>query len=227
MKLLAIETATDACSAALSIEGEVLERFALAPRGHTELILPMLDEIVAEAGIHLSQLDAIAFGRGPGAFTGVRIAVGVTQGIAFAMDLPVVPVSTLAAVAQGVGAQRVLVALDARMDEVYWGAYQRSAAGLVSLVGEECVAPPAEVPLPEGGGWRGAGAGWAAYASILPAHCAQRLASPEAGWDSEILPHARDVALLGVAGFAAGQAVSAEQALPVYLRDKVTWKKIR
>ena len=237
MKLLAIETATEACSAALSIDGEVLERFEIAPRGHTELILPMIDELMAEADINISQVDAMAFGRGPGAFTGVRIAVGVTQGIAFGADLPVVPVSTLAALAQGIGAQgigtqdasadHVLVALDARMDEVYWGAYQRNSAGLMELLCEECVSPPADVPLVEGEHWRGAGAGWSAYESVLSERFASQLLSGAGAWDGAALPHARDVAVLGLAGFDAGQAVSAEQALPVYLRDKVTWKKVR
>jgi tRNA threonylcarbamoyladenosine biosynthesis protein TsaB len=233
MKLLAIETATDACSAALSIEGEILERFEITPRGHTERILPMIDELLAEAGVTIGQMEALAFGRGPGAFTGVRIAVGVAQGIAFAADLPVVAVSTLAALAQGIGAQgigaqgvdgeQVLAALDARMDEVYWGAYRRNAAGLMELVGEECVSSPSEVPLPVGEGWQGAGPGWSAYEGQLTARCGNRVDT----WDGTALPHARDVALLGVAGFHAGLSVSAEQALPVYLRDKVTWKKIR
>lgn len=227
MKLLAIETATDACSAALSIDGEIRERFELAPRAHTELILPMIDELMAEAGITISQVDAMAFGRGPGAFTGVRIAVGVIQGIAFAANLPVVPVSTLAVLAQRMSANKVLAALDARMDEVYWGAYRRNAAGLMELLGEECVSPPADVPLPEGKDWWGAGAGWAAYQGVLSERCASQLVSDADAWDGTALPHAREVALLGLAGFDAGQAVSAEQALPVYLRDKVTWKKIR
>jgi tRNA threonylcarbamoyladenosine biosynthesis protein TsaB len=223
VKLLAIETATDACSAALSIDGEIRERFEITPRGHTERILPMIDELLAEAGVTIGQMDALAFGRGPGAFTGVRIAVGVAQGIAFAADLPVVPVSTLAALAQGVVADKVLAALDARMDEVYWGAYQRNAAGLMALVGEECVSAPEEVPLPKGEDWQGVGVGWSAYEAVLSARCAGQVT----GWEGAGYPHARDVALLGVAGHEAGQAVSAEQALPVYLRDKVTWKKIR
>ena len=223
MKLLAIETATDACSAALCIDGELRERFEIAPRAHTELILPMIDELMAEAGITISQVDAMAFGRGPGAFTGVRIAVGVTQGIAFGADLPVVPVSTLAALAQGAGAERVLAALDARMNEVYWGAYRRNATGRVELLGVECVSAPGDVPRPEGEGWHGAGAGWTAYESALSAHCAVQMTA----WDGTCFPRARDVALLGIAGYEAGQGVNAEQALPVYLRDKVTWKKIR
>lgn len=223
MILLAIETATDACSAALSIDGEIRERFEIAPRAHTELILPMIDELMAEAGITIAQVDAMAFGRGPGAFTGVRIAVGVTQGIAFGADLPVVPVSTLAALAQGMSADKVLAALDARMDEVYWGAYRRNAVGVMELDGEECVSTPGEVPLPADEGWRGVGAGWAAYEAILAGHCAGRVEA----WDGTCFPRARDVAALGLVGYQAGLAVSAEQALPVYLRDKVTWKKIR
>jgi tRNA threonylcarbamoyladenosine biosynthesis protein TsaB len=228
MKLLAIETATDACSAALCIDGEIHERFEIAPRAHTELILPMIDELMAEAGLTISQVDAMAFGRGPGAFTGVRIAVGVTQGIAFGADLPVVPVSTLAALAQGAEGDKVLAALDARMDEVYWGVYQRNAAGLVELTGEECVSPPGEVPLPSNvqfpnADWRGVGAGWEAYEENLSARCAGLLAAS----NGSIFPHAGDVARLGVSGFEAGRTVAAEQALPVYLRDKVTWKKIR
>lgn len=223
MKLLAIETATDACSAALSIDGEIHERFEITPRGHTARLLPMIDELLAEAEVTIGQMDALAFGRGPGAFTGVRIAVGVAQGIAFAADLPVVPVSTLAALAQGATADRVLAALDARMDEVYWGAYRRNAAGSMELDGEECVSAPSEVPLPEGEGWQGVGAGWMAYDEALSRQCAGQVES----WDGSCFPHAHDVASLAVAGFLAGQAVNAEQALPVYLRDKVTWKKIR
>ncbi len=223
MKLLAIETATDACSAALSVDGELCERFDIAPRAHTERILPMIDELMAEAGITISQMDAMAFGRGPGAFTGVRIAVGVTQGIAFAADLPVVPVSTLAALAQGAGGDRVLAALDARMNEVYWGAYQRNAAGLMERLGEECVSTPGDILCPQGDNWQGAGAGWMAYEAALLGRCTGQVVS----WDGALLPRARDVALLGIAGYTAGQGVNAEQALPVYLRDKVTWKKTR
>jgi len=223
VKLLAIETATDACSAALSFDGELRERFEIAPRAHTELILPMIDELMAEAGIVISQVDAMAFGRGPGAFTGVRIAVGVTQGIAFGAGLPVVPVSTLAALAQGAAADKVLAALDARMGEVYWGAYRRNAAGLMELTGEECVSAPDAVPCPPGDGWHGMGAGWMACEAALLTRCAGQVISR----DGTGFPHARDVALLGIAGYEAGQGVNAEQALPVYLRDKVTWKKVR
>jgi tRNA threonylcarbamoyladenosine biosynthesis protein TsaB len=223
MKVLALETATEACSAALSIEGEVRERFQIAPQGHSQLLLPMMDELLAEAGIAVSQLDGLAFGRGPGAFTGVRIGVGVAQGIAYSADLPVAPVSTLAALAQGVDSTRVIAALDARMGEVYWGAYERSAHGLVQLRTEECVCAPDKAPLLEDEAWVGAGSGWKAYAEILNQvykdsvmHCLE----------SE-LPHAAAVAMLGEEAIKCGETVSAEKALPVYLRDEVTWKKIR
>jgi len=157
MKILALETATEACSAALNIDGEIRERFEIAPRGHSELILPMLESLLAEADIPLGQVDALAFGRGPGAFTGVRIGVGVAQGVAFGAELPVLPVSTLAALAQATDAGQVLAALDARMDEVYWGRYRRDERGLMRLQGEECVAAPEATPLAQGEDWLGAG----------------------------------------------------------------------
>jgi tRNA threonylcarbamoyladenosine biosynthesis protein TsaB len=223
MKLLAIETATDACSAALWVDGVLTTRHEVAPREHTRLILPMMDGLLADAGLRLADLDALAFGRGPGAFTGVRIAAAVIQGAAFAADLPVVPVSTLAALAQqgiDAGSPRVLAALDARMDEVYWGAFQADAEGLAVPVGAEQVIAPDAVPIPEGDGWRGVGSGWAAYGDALRARLGNRVTEI----DPDVLPAAAEVARLAVRDFAAGLAVPAEQALPVYLRDKVAEK---
>jgi tRNA threonylcarbamoyladenosine biosynthesis protein TsaB len=224
MKLLAIETATEACSAALYLDGEVIERFQLAPREHTALILPMVDELLAEAGLMPAQLDAIAFGCGPGAFTGVRIATGVVQGIAFALDLPVVPVSTLAVLAQGgqreYGWGRVAAAIDARMGEVYWGGFEADDDGIMQLVGEELVTPPQEVPLLQGHEWHGIGSGWHSYAVEL----AQRQGVAMIDAIGDYYPHARDVATLAVAAYQRGEAVSAEQALPRYLRDQVAQK---
>ncbi len=226
MNILAIETSTDACSAALSVAGDIRERFELAPRNHARLILPMVEELLAEAGLALGQIDALAFGCGPGSFTGVRIAAGVAQGIAFGADLPVVPVSTLAALAQGVheqfGATHVLSALDARMSEVYWGAYRMSDSGLMQLQGEEGVYPPEHVPVPASEHWQGAGSGWQSYAAALHARLSDRLSATYADYH----PHARAVAQLGAHGFTLGLAVSAEQAQPVYLRNEVTWKKL-
>ena len=223
MILLALETATEACSAALAIDGDIRERFEVAPRGHSQLILPMVDELMAEAELSIEQVDAIAFGRGPGAFTGLRIAVGVTQGIAFGASLPVVPVSTLAALAQGCESNRVLAAIDARMGEVYWGAYQRNSKGQMVLCGEESVIAPGQIPLPEKDGWFGVGTGWGSYSALLTERCGSQLD----GWNGENLPHAADVARLGIAGFDAGDATSAELAMPVYLRNQVAWKKSR
>ncbi len=223
MKILALETATEACSAALNIDGEIRERFEIAPRGHSTLILPMLKSLLTEADISLQQVDALAFGRGPGAFTGVRIGVGVAQGVAFGADLAVLPISTLAALAQTTGAMQVLAAIDARMDEVYWGAYRRDKNGLMRLQGEECVVAPDATPAASGEDWLGAGSGWGMYGDHLRA----RHAGQVAGVAADALPHAAAVSRLAVAAFGTGAAVGAEQALPVYLRDTVTWKKMR
>ncbi|MCW8890569.1 MAG: tRNA (adenosine(37)-N6)-threonylcarbamoyltransferase complex dimerization subunit type 1 TsaB, partial [Sedimenticola sp.] len=210
MKILAIETATEACSAALLIDDVIISRYQVQPRMHSQLILPMMDELLAEADVGLSSLDAIAFGRGPGAFTGVRIAVGVAQGAAFASDLPVVAVSTLAALAQRgyreQGFQRLLPAYDARMNEVYWGCYEVNQTGLVEPVFGESVSAPDAVERPDGSGWYGVGAGWGSYSDALK----QRLGERLAGEKPELLCSAEDVARLGVAGFESGEAVAAE-----------------
>lgn len=225
MNILALDTSTEACSAALAMGASISERFEIAPRGHSLLILPMLDALLAEAGIGLAQIDAVAFGCGPGSFTGVRIAVGIAQGVAFGADLPVVPVSSLAALAQGAhvktGAQRVLAAIDARMGEVYWGAYECDVDGLMCLRENEGVYKPDMVPLPEGKEWFGAGSGWKMYGAVLHAHLPHLLKR----YESEHYPHARDVARLGEKNFKQGLAVSAENAMPVYLRNEVAWKK--
>lgn len=222
MKLLALETATEACSAAVLVDGAVVERYLLAPRRHAALILPMIEAVLAEAGLAVAQLDAIAVGRGPGAFTGVRIAIGIAQGIAFAADLPVVPVSTLAALALGAaqetGADSIAVALDARMGEIYWGSYGMAKGGAVEWQGEERVcAPQAVGPLPPGD-WFGAGSGWSTYAAVL----AQRLGVSR--WQGACYPHAADVARLAAAPRWRQQWVAAERATPVYLRNEVVSK---
>jgi tRNA threonylcarbamoyladenosine biosynthesis protein TsaB len=219
MKLVAFDTATPACSVAVWIDGTVHERSAFGQH-HAERILVLIDEALAEAGVALNQLDAIAFGRGPGSFTGLRISAGVAQGLAFGGDLPVVPVSSLAAVAQGMGAPTVLTAFDARMQQVYWGAYVRGAAQIVELRGAETVIAPSEVPIPADGGWIGAGSGWDQYAGLLQARVGDRLAR----WHPDRHPQARFIAELGAAGLRAGGAVAAEQALPIYLRDDVAVK---
>lgn len=224
MKLLAIDTAADACSAALLWGDEVRLRYQVQPRGHTELVLGMLDELLAEAGIRPAELDAIAFGRGPGSFTGVRIAAGVAQGAAFGADLPVAPVSSLAALAQRAwrehGMERVAVAFDARMDEVYWGCFRLDSAGLMGPAGPEQVAAPERVARPDGGDWCGAGSGWGLYREAL----GRRLEQVPGTVVPDLLCSAEDVARLGAAICRRGQAVSPEQALPVYLRNQVAKK---
>ena len=221
MKLLAIETATEACSAALLYDAEISLRYQVKPQGHSELILAMMDELLTEAGIGIGQLDALAFGRGPGSFTGVRIATGVIQGVAFGAGLPVVPVSTLAALAQQAyrryGATRLLPAYDARMGELYWAAYQVDRKGVVELLGQEQVADAEQVQIPEGQGWFGVGSGWLAHGDLL----GQRLNGRAECGDPQMLCSAHDVAGLGAVGFERGEAVSAERALPIYLRDNV------
>jgi tRNA threonylcarbamoyladenosine biosynthesis protein TsaB len=227
MKLLAIDTAAEACSAALYLDGAVRARFLIAPRRQGELILTLMEGLLAEAGLGLTDLDALAFGRGPGAFTGIRIATGVIQGAAFGAGLPVVPVSNLAALAQRAfreeGHRRILAAFDARMGEVYWGAFQIDGRGLARGLGSEQVTTAEGVAVSEGAGWHGVGSGWGSYGALLAQRVGRDLLSVIPG----LVCHAHDVAVLGAALFDEGQGVSAEQALPVYLRDQVAWAKVR
>jgi tRNA threonylcarbamoyladenosine biosynthesis protein TsaB len=220
LKILALDTSSDACSVALWTDDTLLERYETGNQ-HSGRILSLVQAVLAESGHALTQLDAIAFSRGPGSFTGLRIGAGVTQGLAFGADLPVLPVSSLAALAQGLAADKVLAALDARMNQLYWGAYVRNARGFVELCGEENVLGPAQLPMPEGTGWIGAGNGWDQYAAELAAHFGHRVS----GWREQCFPHARFVAQLGIHLYAAGGALPPEQALPVYLRDDVAKKQ--
>lgn len=216
MKLLALETSTEACSVAITVDHQLAERLVLEQQ-HSARLLGLIDELLAETGLRLAQLDAIAFGRGPGMFTGLRIGVGVVQGLAFGADLPVIAVSSLAALAQGQEAERVLAALDARMSQVYWGAYERGAEGVMALVGREAVLAPEEVPVPAGAGWIGAGSGWDRYAERLMT----RLGARVARWHAGCYPLARHVAALARVEAAHGRTLTAEEALPVYLREQV------
>ncbi len=223
MKLLALDAATEACSAALLIDGAVSERYEVIGRGHAQCLLPMADELMRAAGITASGLDAVAFGRGPGGFTGLRIAAGLAQGLAAGAGIPVLPVSNLAAVAAGAertsGASRILACLDARMGQVYWGAFVAEDGRLLAR-GEERLSHPDELTLPAGGGWYGAGPGFGAYPVLAP-----RLGSQLAGLDVALLPRAADIARLAAADFQAGRAVAAAAALPVYLRDDVVHRR--
>lgn len=216
MRLLAFETSTEACSVAVSVDGRVLERFELAPRRHTELALPWAEALLAEAGITRRQLDAVAVGRGPGAFTGVRLAIAVGQGIALALDLPLVPVSTLAALAMRGAGERCIAAIDARMGEVYLGRFARAGAGVRAL-STEVVVRPELAELPDGDGWHGVGTGFGAADNALTARFGQRLAAV----DTQALPHAADVAQLAALALAGGEGLAPERVEPAYLRNDV------
>jgi tRNA threonylcarbamoyladenosine biosynthesis protein TsaB len=222
MKLLGLETSGEACSAALLVDGAIVQRLELAPRRHGELILGMLEALLEDGGLLLPDLDAIAFGRGPGSFTGVRIAVAVAQGIAFGAGLHTVPVSTLAALAQGEhrrsGRRRILAALDARMGEVYWGCFELGPRGVMVPQGPELVCPPDQVPAPLGLGWWGVGPGWAAHAEALRA----RIGDALEGTSGDEICEAQDIVRIGAVTAGEGGLVAPELACPLYLRDRVT-----
>lgn len=216
MRIAAIETATEWCSVALWHGGEIASLETRAGNRHAERVLPMVEQLLARAGWAVAQLEGLAFGAGPGSFTGLRIGCGVVQGIAYARDLPVVGVSTLEAMAEESGVPRVIVALDARMGEVYYSAYERSEHRWIEVIAPMCVAPE-RVPRPQGTGWTGCGNGFAVYGAALEnaLHGALRCAA------SQVRPSAAAVARLAAPRFAAGEGVDAAFAAPVYLRDKV------
>ncbi len=225
-RILAVDTATEACSVALLCDGEIISRFAVSPREHTQKVLPMVEEVLAEAGMKLNQLDALAFGRGPGSFTGVRIGVGISQGLALGANLPMIGVSSLMALAQGAfriaGQANVLVAIDARMSEIYCAQYQRNEQGF--WLGEETEA----VLIPDDfkakfsslkGQWGCAGTGWEAYPQLL--------AEQSFITDSQVtLPDAQDMLPIALQLWQAGQVIAVEDVEPTYLRNEVTWKKL-
>lgn len=226
MKVLAIDAATEACSAALLADGALSERFEVIGRGHAGRLLPMADELLRAAGLTVRELDGIAFGRGPGGFTGLRVAAGIAQGLAAGADRPIVAVSNLAAVAAGAagagrasGSGRVLACMDARMGQVYWAAYE-SADAIPRALTEERLSAPADVRLPPGAPWSGAGHGFSAYPEI-----AARLGDALASVDAGVLPHAADIAHLAAGELAAGRGLSPAQGLPVYLRDDVVHRR--
>lgn len=225
MNLLALDTATEACSVVLDRDGRVVSRHLEEPRAHGDRLLELIEEVLEEGGVERADLDAIAFGRGPGGFTSLRIGIGVVQGIAFALDLPVIPVSTLATLAQGAhrmhAADRVVAAIDARMGEIYCGTFAMDGNGIMQLHGPERVIPPDRFERPEEGRWHGCGTGWETYREVLSQRCGDALATvsePRLPHAVDMLPHAR-VAL------ARSQTVPPDQAVPVYLRDRVAEKK--
>lgn len=207
MLLLALETATHRLSVALWLDGLVLERSAELPNGSSEWLLPNVHALLAEAGSGLRSLDGIAFGAGPGSFTGLRLAAGCAQGLACGLDVPVIGVGTLEALALASGELRAYTCLDARMNEVYVAAYEKGVEVIAPLV-----CPPEQVPVPAGEGWVGCGDGFAAYGGRLPKFACTR---------PELRPTADAVARLAAPGFARGEGVAAGEAMPLYVRDKV------
>lgn len=223
MRLLALDTATEACSAAIFRDGVVDERYEVMGRGHAGRLLPMVDELLHAAGIAVTDLDAIAFGRGPGGFTGLRIAAGVAQGLAAGIGRPVLPVSDLAALAaagaRSSGAERVLACMDARMGQVYWAAFDCTGGAPVAVT-EEHLSDPQGVSLPGGKAWYAAGHGFGAYPALVT-----RLQSRLAGVDASLLPRASDIARIAALDLEAGKGVAASGAVPVYLRNEVVHKR--
>lgn len=224
MKILALDTAVTACSVALLTDAGLKESRLDAERVHAETLLPMVEKLLADAGLQLAALDALAFGRGPGAFTGLRVAASVAQGLAYGASLPVIPVSNLSALAASAhrqhGAERVLACLDARMQEVYWAAYGVRGESIEALTAES-LSPPGDIAPPDAGAWFGAGSGWGAYPDALKA----RVPGLQ-GMDAAVTAGAGDIARLAIKAFRQGGAVAPERALPVYLRDNVATPKI-
>ncbi len=218
MKILAFEAATHRLSVALWCDGILAEKTALVPNGGSERLLPWANELLAEAGLSLKQLDGLAFGAGPGGFTGLRLACGVTQGLAFGLDIPVVPVCTLAALALGAGDGRILTCLDARMNEAYVAAYLVSGETVDEIMAPK-VGAGETAPLPEGEDWRGVGDGFAAYGAALRQRMGARLVAE----DASLMPTATAVARLAAPVLLRGEGVPAAQALPLYVRDKVAF----
>jgi tRNA threonylcarbamoyladenosine biosynthesis protein TsaB len=216
MRLLALETSTEYCSVALWQDGALTSRCELVGQKHSELLMPMLDGVLREAGVKLGELDGVAFGSGPGSFTGVRIACGVTQGLALGANLPVVGICTLLALAEAAGQDKVIAALDARMGEIYHAAYAKRDDVWLTVV-EPNLCKAEDAPLVTGEGWHGSGSGFAAHESALAIRYAGLLASS----DGTAIPQAAAIARLAAPAFAANSGMDAALAAPFYLRDKV------
>lgn len=219
MRVLALDTSTEYCSVALWQDGAVIERCELAGQKHSEMLIAMLDALLKDAGFGIRDVDGIAFGKGPGSFTGVRIACGAAQGLALGANLPVAGMCTLEALAEASGQPRVIAALDARMGEIYHAAYQKQN-DVWTTVSEPCLCKPEDAPLVPGEDWFGAGSGFAMHGAALNARYAGQLT----GTDGAAVPQAAAIAALGAAQFALGHGVDAAEALPLYLRDKVALK---
>jgi len=219
MRVLALDTSTEYCSVALWQDGAVIERCALAGQKHSEMLIAMIDALLKDAGFGIKDVDGIAFGRGPGSFTGVRIACGAAQGLALGADLPVSGVCTLEALAEASGKARVIAALDARMGEIYHAAYEKHDDAWTT-VSEPCLCRPEQAPQVPGDDWFGTGSGFAMHGVVLD----ERYAGQLRGVDGAAVPQAAAIAALGAAQFALGRGADAAEALPLYLRDKVALK---
>lgn len=229
MNYLAIDASTEACSVALDVAGKVYSRYEYSPQSHSLLLLPMVDEVLKEAGVKLAQLDGLIYGRGPGSFTGVRIGIGVAQGLAFSSDLNVVGVSTLQAMAQQAfidfGDKQVIAAIDARMSEAYCGLFTLDDNGLMQpLKGEEVIKPDTVleyITSTTETALTGVGSAWTAYPEQLANTQAQVSVNADV-----LFPNAIAMLAIGKAEFAKGNSVAPEHAEPVYVRDTVSWKKL-
>jgi len=226
-RLLALDTATEACSVALLNAGIISSDFAVTPREHTQRILPMVEQILRDQQLSLRQLDALVCCLGPGSFTGVRIGIGIAQGLAYGAKIPLIGVSSLAALAQGAWrmhhADKVLVAIDARMGEVYWAIYQRDAQGnWLGKETEQVISPEHAVTIMAelSGEWMTAGTGWQAYPQLAEGHSLTLQAS------DSLLPQAEDMLPLAYPLWLAGDVTDPANIEPVYLRNEVTWKKL-
>jgi tRNA threonylcarbamoyladenosine biosynthesis protein TsaB len=219
MQVLALDTSTEYCSVALWRDGAIMERCDLVGQRHSEVLMDMVDSLLRDADTKLARLDGIAFGKGPGSFTGVRIACGTTQGLALGANLPVAGISTLEALAEASAKPRVVAALDARMAELYLAAYEKRDGVWLTLI-EPCLCKPEDAPILPGSDWFGTGSGFAAHADELHRSYAGQMQ----GVDSSAIPRAAAIAVLGAARFALGQGVDAAAALPLYLRDRVALK---
>ncbi len=219
MNILALDTSTDYCSVALWRDGVVHERAVRAGQSHSGILAGMVDAVMAEGGTRLSGLDGIAYGEGPGSFTGLRIACAVAQGLAFPADIPLAGIGTLQAMAMVCGGARVLCCLDARMQEIYHAAYIREGDGYAE-VSPPCVCAPAAAPEIEGAGWTGCGSGFFAYGAALR----QRYGAAVDVLADEVFPQARAIARLALPVFTAGRGIRADAAAPLYIRDRVALK---
>lgn len=219
MNLLALESSTELCSVALWRDGRVAASEAADGQRNSEVLLPLVDALLAAQGVARADLDGVAFGAGPGAFTGLRVACGVAQGIAFGCDLPVAGVATLRALAEAVQAPRVVCCLDARMGEIYHAAYEKNGDDWREVCAPSLCKPAAAPALP-GSGWTGCGSGFDAFGAELKSIYGAQLDAVRAG----IMPHAREIAILAARAFARGEAVAAERAAPLYVRNKVALK---